>query len=279
MERRGIVSLSIFLIACLILSLSLFSGVAGSEPQLMLPDNSNRTNSNRTRGPPQYQIRIEQVEPRQPQGCIACSYVGGYEDIDYNSRKADALRATFSFPNTDQSAIPEGQYLKGWIESVVFTNVNCLDYGYRVGVELNRNEMIVWAEVWEFCEGLPYVSQCGDTPYAKLLLGSGWVISASPSDKIEVKMQWDDPDTVGFYYRINGGSYIRFAEYPSPSPAQSRFSLGKKWWPDDLVKLRLAKYYQFPLESPSNIGGGGWNLLIEYPSYLSSGTWSLVSRA
>lgn len=260
---------SIFVVLCLILSFVSFNDTAASDnfPLISL--------DNRTRDPPQYIVRIEQgVEPEQfQQGCITCSYVGGYEDNPYDGRKADALRAIFSFPNTDHSAIPNGQYLKGWVESTVFTNLNSLDYGYRVGVELNRNEMIVWAEVWKFCEGLPG-TQCGGTS-AKLLLGIGRVIRASPSDKIEVKMQWDSADVVGFYYRINGGSYVRFAEYRRPPEAQSKFNLGTKW----NFNIRMSKYFQFSLESPSNINTGGWNMLIEYPYYLNSGTWSLVSKA
>jgi hypothetical protein len=40
------------------------------------------------------------------------------------------------------------------VAAAILTNKDSLDYGYRIGVELNRNEMIIWSEVWEFCEGL-----------------------------------------------------------------------------------------------------------------------------
>nr|BAJ49461.1 hypothetical protein HGMM_F15C04C10 [Candidatus Caldarchaeum subterraneum] len=213
------------------------------------------------REPPNYKLIIERdvSEQQFQQGCLVSTYVGGYEDNAYNGRKADAVRATFSFPDTTPSVIPEGRYLKGWIESTVFTSINSLDYGYRVGIELNRREMIVWAEVWKFCEGLPG-SGCGATS-AQLMLGSGLVISAVPSDKIELKMQWDNTYMVGFYYRVNNGPYVRFAEFSRPPEAQSKFSLGTNWiWFFGLT-VELQNTFSFRSKAPVTsawVGGACW---------------------
>jgi len=235
-------------------------------------------------GPPEYQIK---EEPRGPNpqwwpwesGCINCVYVGGFDDRDYKTCttcKATAIKATFSFPDTNRAVIPSNNYLKGFVAAAVLTNKNSLDYGYRIGVELNRNEMIVWSEVWEFCEGLFPTSQCGFDKYIKLLHGVGVIIQASPSDKITVEMRWKDSNTVGFYYQINNGPIVEFSSFPRPDPAQSVFTLG---YYTVEVNGRTAKYLQFSLFSSSNIGTGGWNLLIENPSFKVQNTWYLIPRA
>jgi len=235
-------------------------------------------------GPPEYQIK---EEPRGPNpqwwpwesGCINCVYVGGFDDRDYKTCttcKATAIKTTFSFPDTNRAVIPSNNYLKGFVAAAVLTNKNSLDYGYRIGVELNRNEMIVWSEVWEFCEGLFPTSQCGFDKYIKLLHGVGVVIQASPSDKITVEMRWKDSNTVGFYYQINNGPIVEFSSFPRPDPAQSVFTLG---YYTVEVNGRTAKYLQFSLFSSSNIGTGGWNLLIENPSFKVQNTWYLIPRA
>jgi len=59
------------------------------------------------------------------------------------------------------------------VAAVVLTNKRSLDYGYRIGMELNRNQLIVWSEVWEFCEGLWSTSECGFNKYIRLLHGVG----------------------------------------------------------------------------------------------------------
>jgi hypothetical protein len=162
------------------------------------------------------------------------------------------------------------------VAAVVLTNKRSLDYGYRIGMELNRNQLIVWSEVWEFCEGLWSTSECGFNKYIRLLHEVGVVISASPSDRITMEMRWKDSNTVGFYYQINNGPIVEFSSFPRPIPAQSAFTLG---YYTVAINGRTAKYLQFSLVSPSNIGAGGWNLLIENPSFKVGNTWYLIPRA
>jgi hypothetical protein len=235
-------------------------------------------------GPHEYQIK---EVPRNPDpqwwpwesGRIQCVYVGGFDDRDYNTCttcKATAIKATFSFLSTNPAVIPSNNYLAGYVASAVLTNKHSLDYGYRIGVELYRNQMIVWSEVWEFCEGLFPTSECGFNKYVRLLHAVGVVITASPSDRITLEMRWKDSNTVGFYYQINNGPTVEFSSFLRPTPAQSAFTLGYYF-----VKYngRTAKYLQFSLVSPSNIGTGGWTLLIENPSFRVGNTWYLVPRA
>jgi len=203
-------------------------------------------------------------------GYISGPYVGGYEANPYNGRKASTLQATFSFPDTSREAIPSGKYLELWLESTVMTSIDRIDYGYRIGVEFNREYTIVWSEVWKFCEGLR--PECW-TPRAWLLHGHGVVINANPSDKITVRMRWEG-DYVRFYYSINSGSFVKFSEFKKAPESQNAFSLGYY-----VVWGVPAKYLQFALFSPSSIGGGGWKALIEYPRYVNSTGSYLINYA
>ena len=190
-------------------------------------------------------------------------YVGGYMTGSLVTGGVVVVTTSVNFGGTPQSAVPSGNRIMAGIVDTVFSNITGLDYSYAaMAVIQGSGPMYLIAQVGEYCEGF-IITACGVTPWSELL----YLVTPSPpmtsSDTIQLYMEFSS-STAYWVYKINGGAANIFGEFTPPSDSQHVFNVGT-YYVSDLG--RLAKYFQFGIESISIINNHNWYVNIDNPQY------------
>ncbi|HZW56863.1 MAG TPA: hypothetical protein VFF30_11290 [Nitrososphaerales archaeon] len=210
-------------------------------------------------------------------------YEGGWQTGDHSTwGVATAVQAQITFPSTNPSSIPSGNWLEGTIN---LQGQDCCitgqDYMMRAAHVLYPDgHHGVVADMWEDCEGLGTGQQCGGFPgWAKEL--TAFILNIyglSAGQTIYVKMV-DSSNVIYWYYSYDGNSWMQYYSYTPPSTFKQVFYLGTVS-PIIYGPYFTAYYYQFGFWTQSH-----WNcnscfqVQIKNPSYYQSGAWHTVQTA
>lgn len=196
---------------------------------------------------------------------------------------ATSAKAEISFPNTNPSSIPSGNWLEGTISlqgQDSSPNNQGRDYLVRAAHVLypNGNHGVV-ADMWEDCEGL-LGDNCGTQTATELFAFIVVISGLSAGQPIYVRIDvTSNPTTLYWYYSYDGSHWYHYYTFTPPSTTIPALYVGtvSVWpfgWP-----YYTAYYYQFGMWSQSTFNGVTFNVDFQNPSYFQSGTWKVVAQA
>ena len=192
--------------------------------------------------------------------------------------RENAVQTTVTFKGTPQSDIGTGNDMAvGMMVTGFSKTVGGQDYGFRAEAVLGSNAQYLWAQVIQTCEGhlvnaIP--GHCGALPTVKQIYSATYSPSFGASDNVTLEMKWSG-GAVYWYFTINGGTNSTFTSYTMPTDANPYFGVGtlQSWG-------HLAKYFEFGVESVSNLGNTGWKAGVYNPKYYNgSSGWVSVAQA
>jgi len=194
-----------------------------------------------------------------------------------NYIRQNAVTATVSFRGTPQSDIAAGNWLAAGILVTSFSTVNGRDYGLRAEAILPASgPAYLFAQVGQTCEGhLLFYIYCGTAlPSVKVLYTASAFPTFTASDNVTLEMKWSG-GTVYWFYQINGGTNTTLTSFTMPSDSKPIFVVGA------FSAFGVpAKYFEFGIESPRNLGNTGWRAGVYTPRYYNySSGWTSVAQA
>lgn len=228
-------------------------------------------------------------------------FMGAYMDSrGINLGSVKKTRVTVCFPDTAPSQIQADNWLAGGMFVTGYDDsLNEIDYGFYTMLTLEHDGSLyldfginqTYECLWNPLGGFLY----GSLPWTKGIYNATIPIEGvSPSTPITLTTSWDKPylGWVSWEYTINGVTYLADAqnvtalvEALDPSGnIQPYFYVGSRDLTDPVQFVYWVPYgqaynFQFGVVSRYNIGHGGWNVLLSYPSYFKDSEWHSVGTA
>ncbi|MGI0080163.1 MAG: hypothetical protein ACRECH_11115 [Nitrososphaerales archaeon] len=206
-------------------------------------------------------------------------YEGGWQTGSHSTwGTTTSVQAEISFPNTNPSSIPSGNWLEGTINlQGEDSKTSGLDYLIRAAHVLYPNGVHgLVADMWKDCEGIPF-DGCGGASANEITAFILDISGLSASQPIYVRMTVYG-NALYWLYSYDGLNWYQYYYYTPPSSFLLDFYLGTV----NIVSppYFTAYYFQFGFWTQS-----WWRCFqcfyvqIQNPSYYKSGSYTAVSTA
>jgi hypothetical protein len=212
-------------------------------------------------------------------------YVGGYMTANGCQPNtycpASEVKAAISFPGTNPSSIPSGNFLEGTVNLQGQDNYwNGRDYAVRAAHVLYPNGAHgVVADMWQTCEGAPYglvPPGCGYNPGATELMALILVIYGLPASQVIYVRIQTTSTAINWLYSYDGNTWMQYKTFTPPSTFIRALYLGTR----TILAgpYYTAFYYQFGVWAQTAFQAT-FNVKFQNPSYYRNGVWTAILTA